>query len=92
MFNWSDPNTFWLNVTDIVLGAVILACVAFVAQAIFREVYARVANYLPVRLHEDSHAFMSPELGLTMADGGEPIAPQSDAPKSGAPKNGERKS
>jgi hypothetical protein len=76
MFDWSDPNTLWLNITDIALGIVTLACLAFVAQAAFREVYARLANRLPARLHEDSHAFHLPELGLTMADGGEPVKPE----------------
>jgi hypothetical protein len=79
MFDWSDPNTLWLNVTDIALGIVTLACLAFVAQAAFREVYARLANRVSARLHEDSHALALPELGLTMADGGEPInTPKSD--------------
>ena len=75
MFDWSDPNTFWLNITDIVLGVVTLACLAFVAQAVAKEVYARLAARLPVRLRHDSHAFNVPELGLTMADGGEPVDP-----------------
>ncbi len=73
MFNWSDPNTFWLNITDIVLGLVTFACLVFVAQAAFREAYARLASRLPASPHEDSHAFTLPELGLTMADGGEPM-------------------
>src|ERR1039458_5242970 len=60
MFNWSDPNTFWLNITDIALGIVTLASLAFVAQAAFREVYARLANRVSVRLHEDAHAFRLP--------------------------------
>lgn len=75
MLNWSDPTTFWLNITDIVLGVVTLAGVAFVAQAAFREVYARLTLRLP-RLHEDTHALALPELGLTMADGGKPIKPR----------------
>lgn len=79
MFDWSDPNTFWLNITDIVLGIVTLACMAFVGQAAFREVYARLAERLPARLHQDSHALALPELGLTMADGGEPV--KKDDPK-----------
>ena len=73
MFDWSDPNTFWLNITDIVLGLVTLACVLIVGTAIAREVLARVAN----RARADSHALAVPELGLTMADGGEPIHPES---------------
>jgi hypothetical protein len=76
MFNWSDPNTFWLNITDIALGIVTLACVAFVAQAAFREVYARLLNRSSARPQQDSHVFVLPELGLTMADGGEPIPPK----------------
>jgi hypothetical protein len=76
MLNWSDPNTYWLNITDIVLGLVTLACLAFVAQAAFREVYARLADRVAARLHEDSHALTLPELGLTMADGGEPVKAQ----------------
>lgn len=74
MFNWSDPNTFWLNITDIALGIVTLACVAFVGQAIFREVFARVALRVSAWQHQDAHSLLMPELGLTMADGGEPVA------------------
>jgi hypothetical protein len=77
MFDWSDPNTFWLNITDIVLGVVSLACVAFVGQAVVRELYARFAS----RLQQDSHALAVPELGLTMADGGEPITPKTEPRK-----------
>jgi hypothetical protein len=76
MFDWSDPNTFWLNITDIVLGAVTLACVAFVVQAALREILARLA-----RRQEDPHALALPELGLTMADGGTPIDPKTDQRK-----------
>ena len=76
MFDWSDPNTFWLNVTDIILGAVTLACVAFVGQAALREILARLS-----RRQEDPHALVLPELGLTMADGGTPIKPKTDKRK-----------
>ena len=72
MFDWSDPNTFWLNVTDIVLGLVTLACVAIVGTAVLREVFSRLAK----RVRADSHALAVPELGLTMADGGEPVKPE----------------
>jgi hypothetical protein len=82
MFNWSDPNTFWLNITDIVLGVVTLACIGFVAQAAFREVYARLASRVQNRMQHDTHALTLPELGLTMADGGEPLEPKVDRRKS----------
>jgi hypothetical protein len=81
MFDWSDPNTYWLNITDIALGAVTLVCVALVAQAVLREVLARVRNRIPAALRQDSHAFAVPELGLTMADGGEPVNPSTKADK-----------
>ena len=82
MFNWSDPNTFWLNVTDIVLGAVTLACLAFVTQAAFREAFARLGSRVSARFREDAHALGVPELGLTMADGGEPVKTQPIHPDS----------
>jgi hypothetical protein len=71
MFDWSDPNTYWLNVTDIVLGLVVLACIAFVGQAVLREAFARLSARFT--LPQDRHALAVPELGLTMADGGEPV-------------------
>jgi hypothetical protein len=75
MFDWSDPNTFWLNITDIALGAVTLACLAVVVYAALREAFARV------KLRQDSHAFAVPELGMTMADGGEPVNPSTKPDK-----------
>jgi hypothetical protein len=81
MFDWSDPNTYWLNVTDIVLGVVTLACMVFVGQAVFREIYARLVGRLPARVPQDSHTLALPELGLTMADGGEPIESKNDQRK-----------
>jgi hypothetical protein len=71
MFDWSDPNTYWLNVTDIVLGLVVLACIAFVGQAVLREALARFSAKFA--LPQDRHSLAVPELGLTMADGGEAV-------------------
>ena len=81
MFDWNDPNTYWLNVTDIILGLVTLASLAFVAQAVVREVYPRLVHLFLSRLRADSHAFVLPELGVTMADGGEPIHHKSSVAK-----------
>ena len=71
MFDWSDPNTYWLNITDIALGVCTLVCVVLVAQAVVREGWARIRQRVAA---PDPHALAIPELGLTMADGGEPIA------------------
>ena len=90
--NWNDPQTLWLNVTNFGLGLVILVCFAAIGYALLQDVRAKVRKAASERAldHEmngmlDSHAFHLPELGLTMADGGEPIAKPKTAkkPKSG---------
>lgn len=67
----SDPNIFWLNVTNIVLGLVTLACVLAVAVFTVQEVMERVRNRGGAEAGQDDHAFALPELGMTMADGGD---------------------
>jgi hypothetical protein len=79
----SDPSTYWLTVMNVALGAVVVVCCFVVAYGVVQELAARrrkraaaagldrevsdlVAGY-------DGHAFHTPELGLTMADGGEPV-------------------
>ena len=75
MVNWSDPQTFWLNVMNAALGAVCLVCVALFLVSVGQEIAAwlrqRSAKVAQVR----DHAFSVPGLGLTMADGGEPLDP-----------------
>ena len=78
----NDPSTYWLSVMNIVLGLVVLICCGALGVGVFQEIVARrrkraadagldrevsdlVASY-------DGHSFDVPELGLTMADGGEP--------------------
>lgn len=71
--DWSDPDTFWLNLTNIGLGLVTLACCGAVAYAIGREFLVRLLHRAGKLAHEpelDDHTFRVPELGLTMADGG----------------------
>ena len=79
----SDPATYWLTVTNIVLGLVTLICCAAVALGIFQELAAKRkrSSAMSKLDHEvadlvasyDGHAFHVPNLGLTMADGGDPI-------------------
>ena len=73
MFDFNDPETLWLNVTNIGLGLVTLVCLTFVAQGLYKEVVARIRKRATVPVEHDDHAFVVPELGLTMADGGERI-------------------
>lgn len=79
----SDPSAYWLNVMNAALGIVVVACCLIVAYGVVQELAARrrkraVAAGLDREVSDlvaayDGHAFHSPELGLTMADGGEPI-------------------
>ena len=79
----NDPSTYWLSVMNIVLGLVVLICCGALVVGVLQEIAARrrkraelaaldrevsnlVASY-------DSHALHVPELGLTMADGGDPV-------------------
>jgi hypothetical protein len=73
MLDLSDPQTYWLNVVNIVLGVVTLACVIVVSTSIWREVSARAHQRVPVFARPDEHTFVLPDLGITMADGGEKI-------------------
>jgi len=84
----SDPSTYWLTVTNVVLGIVTLLCCGAVAVGIFQELAARRKKATSMsRLDRevtdlvasfgDGHAFQLPNLGVTMADGGEE-APKKD--------------
>lgn len=73
--NWNDPQTLWLNFTNLGLGLVTLACFGVLAYGLFLEVAARIrkpATSLDTAALSPTHAFHTPELGFTMADGGEP--------------------
>ncbi len=77
----SDPSTYWLTITNAALGVVVLICCFAVGIGVFQEILAKrrkaaaidreVADL--VASFDDGHAFHLPNLGATMADGGEPI-------------------
>lgn len=74
--NWGDPQTLWLNLTNFGLGVVVLICMGVVGYGVLRDLLARRSS-VP-RAETDSvatHVFHTPELGWTMADGGEPEQP-----------------
>jgi hypothetical protein len=83
-FPMNDPATYWLNVTNIALGAVVLVCCVAVVVGIVQEFAARrkkvrAMSHLDREVTDlvagfnDGHAFHIPSLGVTMADGGEPL-------------------
>ena len=73
MVDWGDTETFWLNVTNAVLGLVTLIAFATVVGAVLVEVLAKVRKRVASAV-EDFHTLTAPVLGTTMADGGEKIA------------------
>ena len=70
MYGADGSDTFWLDFTNIALGLVTLVCVIVVVAGVVRELGHRL---LHAKKLADDHAFDTPELGLTMADGGERI-------------------
>jgi hypothetical protein len=70
MYAPDASDTFWLDFTNIALGLVTLLCVVAVAAGVVRELHHRIARR---RRLADDHSFEAPELGVTMADGGERV-------------------
>ncbi len=73
MFTGTDSDTFWLTITNTILGLVTLICVVAMGSGLYQDVKARVLARRRVRVTADDHAFVLPRLGITMADGGERI-------------------
>ncbi len=67
MYGENGPDTFWLNFTNIALGLVTLVCVLAIVAGVVRELVDRARRRVAAA---DDHAFATPRLGLTMADGG----------------------
>ncbi len=73
---------FWLNVTNIALGVIVVLAVLLVAYGVVWELVARRKQHglhdvdaeMQAMLRDEfSHSLAVPELGLTMADGGEQV-------------------
>ena len=85
-------ETYWLSATNLALGVVVLICAFAVTAAVVREVTvrrrrrARMSRELDRDMRQlvaefDDHAFLDPDLGITMADGGERIPPRKQEEK-----------
>jgi hypothetical protein len=74
--DWSDSQTLWLNLTNAALGVVTLICAGVIVKAILMQF-----GWFAAREKEDLHVLNVPGLGVTMADGGEPIEDKKPAGK-----------
>ncbi len=86
----NDPSTYWLTFTNIALGVVTLLAVAVVFVGVAQEIAGRCRKQAAmqkldtevadlVHSYPGEHTFQVPELGVTMADGGEPVKPEPPA-------------
>ncbi len=80
-----DDWVFWLNVTNIALGAVVVLALLIVGYALFWDLAIRRKKHSVATRDEDLEAMLRygrsvPGLGVTMADGGVPAKPVSGKP------------
>jgi hypothetical protein len=75
MFALLISEEAWLNATNALLGIVVLICVLAIGAIVFHEIANRIRSRATERRHFvfDDHAVHVPQLGMTMADGGEPV-------------------
>ncbi len=66
--NWSDSQTLWLNLTNVALGFVTIICGGVILKGILMQF-----GFFGTQKAEDYHMLNVPGLGVTMADGGEPV-------------------
>lgn len=75
MFDHTDPQVLWLNVTNLLLAVPIVVCGLALGWAVIGDVRDALRRR---RIHglepcaTDPHALATAQLGLTMADGGVP--------------------
>jgi hypothetical protein len=76
MFDLSDPRS-WTYFTNWVLVVVAFIAAGFIGYGVLREKRARQA----IRGHSvnDAHTLVLPDLGITMADGGEKVTEKKPA-------------
>lgn len=87
--DWNNPQTLWLNLTNLALGVVTLLAVLVVVGAVGWEfVVRRRRGHAMSGINEGSpYSLPVPGLGLTMADGGEVVKP----PAAATPEDGQER-
>lgn len=77
---WLQSQTFWLDLTNIGLGLATVAGLLVVGYGVTLELLhlTRVRH----ATRDDDHVMLTPDLGLTMADGGRRISGPKRLPSS----------
>jgi len=84
LISTASQEVAWLNAVNIALGVVVAICLGVLVLGVLRDLQLRARNRVAVskgldrEMREmmgtaDDHAFAVPNLGLTMADGGERV-------------------
>lgn len=92
--DWSNSETLWLNLTNLGLGLIVLACLAVVTRALIGDLRERGKFRVRVDAVDremkellSGHALQTADLGLLMADGGEPAKEEQKPSKSASAKD-----
>lgn len=72
----TEAEILELNIANAALGIATIVCIAAVGWGVVSELWARARQRWALRA--ETHAFVMPEIGLTMADGGERMADDED--------------
>jgi len=81
--DWADPQTMWLNIANLVVGLATVGAVIVLLWGVAVEIWHKAAKRrsmiagLDTEVNSlvrsyDAHSLHLPDLGLTMADGGDP--------------------
>jgi len=84
--DWSNSQTLWLNVTNLALGIATVLALGVLAYGLFGDLLAmRRRSHVMGKMDEElrnlvgagsgAHLMPVEGMGLTMADGGEPMPP-----------------
>ena len=84
LISTASQEVAWLNAVNIALGVVVAICLGVLVLGVLRDLQLRARNRVAVskgldrEMREmmgtgDDHTFAVPNLGLTMADGGERV-------------------
>lgn len=73
MSEFLNSESSWLNLTNALLGVAVLVCLFAVGRVVLQDIRARMALRARTAVKHDDHAFHLESLGITMADGGQPI-------------------